>query len=199
MTYKLPEDLLFLTAYLKKLPGIGVKTAERFAFEFLNWPKQDLELFGSALKEIQDKVPPCSNCGCLTNQNQCVFCAAQDRDTSKLCLVSSPRDVFAIEATKSYQGLYHVIEHLLSPLDGRHATNLRLDRIEARIASNIREIIIAFDSTLEGDTTALYLKNHLSRPNLQISRLAFGLPVGSTLEYIDGGTLVRALAGRQSL
>jgi recombination protein RecR len=184
---KLPEDLLSLISLLKKLPGVGIRTAERFAFEFLSWPKADLETLSELLSSAQAKVPPCPECGCLT-------------DTSKLCLIASARDAFAIEATKCYRGLYHVIEHLLSPLDGRHASMLRLDRIEERIAKHsIREAIIAFDSTLEGDTTALFLKKHLgSRPELQVSRLAFGLPVGSSLEYIDGGTLTRALAGRQT-
>lgn len=196
---KLPNDLLSLAAYLKKLPGVGAKTAERFAFEFLAWPKEELETLGEILKEIRDKIPPCPICGCLTDRNDCPFCGETNRDSSQLCLISSPRDAFAIEATRSYRGLYHVIEHLLSPLDGRHASTLRLDRIEERIAKcAIRETIIAFDSTLEGDTTALYLKKCLSRPELKVTRLALGLPVGSSLEYIDGGTLTRAFAGRQS-
>jgi recombination protein RecR len=196
---KLPEDLLSLITLLKKLPGVGIRTAERFAFEFLSWPKEDLDALSELLSAAQGKVPPCPECGCLTNRGNCSFCGSA-RGTSQLCLIASARDAFAIEATKSYRGLYHVVEHLLSPLDGRHASTLRLDRIEERIAKHsIRELIIAFDSTLEGDTTALFLKKHLvSRPELKVSRLAFGLPVGSSLEYIDGGTLTRALAGRQT-
>jgi len=196
---KLPADLLALISYLKKLPGVGIRTAERFAFEFLGWPKEDLEAFSKLLKNAPETVPPCPVCGCLTDRTKCSFCESEARDTEQLCIISTPRDVFAIEATRCYRGLYHVIEHLLSPLDGRHASMLRLDRIEDRIAKHpIREVIIAFDSTLEGDTTALFLKKHLiSRPELKVSRLAFGLPVGSSLEYIDGGTLTRALAGRQ--
>lgn len=196
---KLPEDLVSLISLLKKLPGVGIRTAERFAFEFLTWPKADLDALSELLSSAQGKVPPCPACGCLTDRGICSFCGGV-RDTSKLCLIASARDAFAIEATRCYPGLYHVIEHLLSPLDGRHASMLRLDRVEERIAKHsIREVIIAFDSTLEGDTTALFLKKHLvSRPELKVSRLAFGLPVGSSLEYIDGGTLARALAGRQT-
>jgi recombination protein RecR len=196
---KLPEDLLALISYLKKLPGVGIRTAERFAFEFLGWEKEDLETFSELLRTAPDKVPPCLQCGCLTSRGKCPFCENGSREMEKLCIISSPRDAFSIEATGSYRGLYHVIEHLLSPLDGRHASMIHLDRIEERIARHaICEVIIAFDSTLEGDTTALFLKKHLiSRPELKISRLAFGLPVGSSLEYIDGGTLTRALAGRQ--
>ena len=197
---KLPEDLLCLISFLKKLPGIGLRTAERFAFEFLSWPKEDLKTLSDILKSAPEKVPPCPICGCLSDRGKCLFCQNETRDTHQMCLISSPRDAFAIEATRCYRGLYHVIEHLLSPLDGRHASALRLDRIEERITNHsIQETIIAFDSTLEGDTTALYLRKHLaSRPGLKMSRLAFGLPVGSNLEHIDGGTLARALAGRQS-
>ena len=196
---KFPLDLISLINFLKKLPGVGTRTAERFAFEFLAWPKNDLEGFSELLKTAPSHIPPCPECGCLTDRGKCPFCENAARDVQQLCLISSPRDAFSIEATRSYRGLYHVIEHLLSPLDGRHASTLRLDRIEERIAKHsISEVVIAFDSTLEGDTTALFLKKHLTvRPELKISRLAFGLPVGSSLEYIDGGTLTRAIAGRQ--
>lgn len=199
MSPKYPKDLLSLIGYLKKMPGVGVRTAERFAFEFLRWQKQDLNTLGSLLTEILDKVPSCQECGCLTQNGFCHFCQ-ETRDTSTLCILSSARDAYALEETRAYRGLYHVIEHLLSPLDGRHANQLRIDRIEERIAKHqIKEVIIAFDSTLEGDTTALYLKNELTKLPLQVSRLGVGLPMGSSLEYIDGGTLTRAFTGRQTL
>jgi len=196
---QLPNDLLVLISHLKKLPGVGTKTAERFAFELLSWPKDDLVILGDTLQTIREKISPCPNCGCLTPEsNICHFCQNTERDASQLCILSSPRDVYAIEGTRSYRGLYHIIENLLSPLDGRHIATIRVDKIEARIEKHsISEIIIAFDSTLEGDTTALYLKNLLTKPNVKVSRLAFGLPVGSSLEYIDSGTLTRSLVGRQ--
>lgn len=197
MAHKLPETLLTLIAHLKKLPGVGAKTAERFAFELLTWDKKSLESLSSVLIEFQDKIPPCKLCGCLTNKGDCSFC--KNRDTKSLCIISTPREAFSIEET-GYRGLYHVIEHLLSPLDGKHASEIRLDRIQERITQNgVEEVIIAFDSTLEGDTTALYLKNHLTQPNLSISRLGIGVPVGSSLEYVDGSTLARALKGRQTI
>jgi recombination protein RecR len=204
MAAKFPEHLTALIAHLKKLPGVGAKTAERFAFELICWPQHNLAELGEALKSIQGEIPPCLNCGCLTDRGACPFCntSSKDfgRDPSSLCILASPRDVYALEETKAFKGLYHVIEHLLSPLDGRHANELRIDRIEKRIAQHqVREVIIALDSTLEGDATALYLKNHLSSKNISVSRLAFGLPVGSSLEYIDGGTLIRAFVGRQSI
>lgn len=197
MAQRLPADLLSLITYLKKLPGVGTRTAERFAFEFLSWDPHTLSQLSSSLNTIRDKIPPCSTCGCLTSQGICHFCST-NRDPTTLCILASPRDAYALEETQTYRGLYHVIEHLLSPLDGHHASTLRLDRVESRL-SNVRELIIALDSTLEGDTTALYLKNALARPHLSISRLAFGLPIGGTLEYTDSNTLARSLTGRQIL
>jgi recombination protein RecR len=195
---QLPNELLSLVSHLKKLPGVGSKTAERFAFELLGWPKEALADFGGMLQTIQEKIFPCSVCGCLTQMGACPFCTSSNRDATQLCLLASPRDVYAMESTQSYRGLYHVIEHLLSPLDGRHIAALRVDKIEARISEHgISEVIIAFDSTLEGDTTALYLKDQLVKWNVKVSRLAFGLPLGSSLEYIDSGTLSRSLSGRQ--
>lgn len=195
----LPQEILFLTRLLKKLPGIGTKTAERFAFEFLLWEEKDLKELGNLLSHVKESVVACSACGCFKEkEKKCPFCT--QREESSLCIVASPRDVYAIEKTGHYRGLYHVIEHLLSPIDGRFAAGIRLDRIEKRISENqTKEIIIALDSTLEGDTTALYLKKHLEKFPLQISRIAFGLPVGSSFEYIDGGTLLRAFSGRQTM
>jgi len=196
MTQKYPETLNALISYLKKLPGVGTRTAERFAFELLRWKPEQLQEMGVLFAEVPKKIIPCTTCGCLTQENTCRFC--ENRDTNSLCILSSPRDAYAIEETQVYKGLYHVIEHLLSPLDGRHTANLRLDRIERRIEEHqVKEVILAFDSTLEGDTTALYLKQQLSKYSISISRLAFGLSVGSTLEYTDSGTLSRALSGRQ--
>lgn len=198
MHSKYPEALHALVSHLKKLPGVGIRTAERFAFELLRWKPAELAELGSQLTELPQKIIPCATCGCLTQENACKFCHSPLRDPSTLCILSSPRDVYSIEETKAFRGIYHVIEHLLSPLDGRHASQLRIEPIVQRIQQNgVREVILAFDSTLEGDTTALYLKEQLSTQPVSISRLAFGLPVGSSLEYIDGGTLARALFGRQ--
>ena len=200
MSSKFPESLTGLIAHLKKLPGVGAKTAERFAFELIGWNQHDLADLGDALKSIREKIPPCSTCGCLTDRGACRFCDLSSLDLSSLCILASARDAYSLEETRAFKGLYHVVEHLLSPLDGRHASQLRVDRIDKRIAAHqVREVIIAFDSTLEGDATALYLKNHLASKNVAVSRLAFGLPVGSSLEYIDGGTLIRAFVGRQSI
>ncbi len=195
---KYPEDLQILIAFLKKLPGVGARTAERFAFEMLAWPKQELARFAEQTASIQEKIPPCPVCGCLTQEGLCLFCSSPSRDALSLCILGNARDVYAVEQTRAFTGLYHIVEHLLSPLDGRHAADLNVGRIEQRILQNgVKEAVLAFDSTLEGDATALYLKERLQPLQIKITRLAFGMPVGSSLDHIDGGTLARALAGRQ--
>ncbi len=197
MALRYPKDLQQLISYLKKLPGIGSKTAERFAFQLLNWDQAELESLGHLLHKIQKVLAKCEICGALI-ESRCSFCNAQDRNQELLCIVSSARDIFLIEDTRSFCGLYHVIGPLLSPIDGHMPEHLHLETLKKRIKKNqVKEIIIALDSTLEGDTTALFLKEKLAEWNLEISRLAFGIPVGSSLEYTDEGTLARALCGRQ--
>lgn len=200
MSPKYPETLSALITHLKKFPGVGTRTAERFAFELIRWKPETLRELGATLAAVPTHILRCATCGCLTQEGACRFCDAATRSPHSLCILSSPRDVYAIEETGAFRGFYHVIEHLLSPLDGRHATALRVDRIEERIAQHqINEVILAFDSTLEGDATALFLKQELSKLGAQVSRLAFGIPVGSNLEYIDSGTLAKAFAGRQNV
>ncbi len=196
---KYPSDLLNLMAFLKKLPGVGSKTAERFAFELLRWSEKQLGDFGSLVASIKNKIHHCPECNCLMEENHCAFCDPARRDAQILCIISSVKDAFTLEETRSYRGLYHVLGGLLSPLDGRAPEHLQFDRLKNRIQTLcIKEIIIALDSTLEGDATALYLKQQLSSLGVSVSRLAFGLPMGSTLDFVDGGTLSRALTGRQS-
>jgi recombination protein RecR len=151
------------------------------------------------LCELKNTIRICPECGCLLQLDLCQFCDPKLRDNKKICIISSPKEVYLIEETHAYQGLYHVIDHLLSPVDGFSEADLHLDKLKKRLTMHpIEEVIIALDSTLEGDATALFLKNILTDRKLQISRLALGLPVGSSLEYIDGGTLARALMGRQN-
>lgn len=191
-----PSELLTLIAYLKKLPGVGRKTAERFAFYLLEWPSEDLNKFSNQLATLQEKISPCTTCGCLKDTEDCGFCDKELRDPSVLCLVSSPRDVYAIEETKAFRGLYHVLGGLLSPLEGRSIEQLALDKLEIRL-SGVNEVIIALDSTLEGDATALFLKQKIDTLGVKATRLAFGLPMGSSLDFVDYGTLEKAFTGRQ--
>lgn len=200
MTTKFPKDLLTIIAHLKKLPGVGEKTAERFVFQMLKWRDQDLKDLSKILFSIKENVIPCSICGCLfTKDTTCSYCDLEKRDPHKLCIVSSPKEVYAIETTSAYNGLYHVLDKLLSPFDGYGIEVLKLDALHKRLTDHpIKEVIIALDSTLEGDATALFLKKQLDTLKINATRLAFGLPVGSSLEYIDGGTLKQALIGRQT-
>lgn len=194
-----PSELITLIAYFKKLPGVGRKTAERFAFSLLEWDKDTLKKFAHQLESIQEKVYPCEECGCLKDQSLCSFCATELRDPSILCLVGSARDVYSIEETKAFKGVYHVIGNLLSPLEGRTISPLILNKLEKRLSrSPIKEIIIAFDSTLEGDATALFFKQKFDQMGIKATRLAFGLPMGSSLDFVDYGTLEKAFTGRQS-
>ncbi len=195
-----PIHLNKLIEVLKRLPGVGTKSAERFAFHMLSWPDDHLQEMGQVISDVPDQVQTCPECNCLANlQQPCSFCHNETRDRHIICLVASPRDAFAIERTREYKGLYHVLGGLLSPIDGRGPETLALHRLIHRIEQyNITEMVIALDATLEGDATALYLKQALAGHQLNISRLAFGLPLGSSLDYVDGDTLARALSGRNT-
>lgn len=196
--HKYPSELNTLIAYLKKLPGVGTKTAERFAFHLLEWPETELKEIAYHLNTLKEKIKHCPECHCLMDGGVCQFCSSSQRNRSQLCMISSAKDAFALEETGAFRGLYHVIGGLLSPIDGKTPEHLNLERLKKRVDElGIKEIIIALDSTLEGDTTALFLKEQVQTWGLNVSRLAFGLPLGSSLDFVDGGTLARALTARQ--
>jgi recombination protein RecR len=192
-----PDHLLKLIQVLRRLPGVGNKSAERFAFHLLTWSEEHLREFGSVVSATKDKLQQCAQCGCLMGSEGCLFCHSPQRHSDVMCVIASPRDVFAIEETQEYYGLYHVLDGLLSPLDRRGPEHLSIPKLKERlIGHQVKEVVIALDSTLEGDATALFLKQELANYPVHISRLAFGLPMGSSLDYVDGGTLARALSGR---
>lgn len=195
-----PNNLLKLIEVFKKLPGVGTKSAERFAFHLLTCSEKEISEMAKTIASVKVLFKNCVQCGCLIDEKGCSFCNNQQRNHKIICILASPRDVFSIESTREYSGLYHVLGGLLSPLDGKEAKHLHIEKLKNRILSlSVQEVIIALDSTLEGDTTALYLKRELAPLSRSISRLAFGLPMGSSLDYVDGGTLAYALAGRQQL
>ena len=194
---KYPPHLLRLIDVLRKLPGVGTKSAERYAFEMISWPKSKIEEMADVIQLSPTMLKHCHECGCLSDAAACYFCSTAQTRIPTLCVVAMPRDVFAIESTHEFKGIYHVLGSLLSPIDGTGPEKLNIQKLKNRISSlHIEEIIIALDSTLEGDATSLYLKQELEPLNLSISRLAFGLPMGSSLDYVDGGTLARALSAR---
>lgn len=195
---KYPSALENLIATLKILPGVGNKTAERFAFHLLNWAPETLMEFSQQLASLKEKIVECPQCHCFMDNKNCRFCDLTQRDGSILCIVSSCKDVYSIEETHSYKGMYHVLGSLLSPLDGRSLEKLNIKALMERVAQlQIREIILALDSTLEGDATSLYLKEKFNKVSIPVYRLALGLPMDSPLEYVDGNTLMQAFIGRQ--
>ena len=192
-----PTHLIKIIDSFKRLPGVGNRSAERFAFQLLDWKVDYLNEMAALLRELPHKLRRCDACGCLIGEESCPFCRTERAAVQTLCIVASSRDVFAIEQTGEFRGLYHVLGALLSPLDGIGPDKLPVRKIKERIAQHqIKEIVMALDATLEGDATALYLKRELESEGIQISRLAFGLPIGSSLDYVDGGTLARALSAR---
>jgi recombination protein RecR len=194
---KYPQHLLKLIDVLRRLPGVGNKSAERFAFQMLQWNQNHLEEMAAIIKEINTKLKHCENCGSLQGEEECRFCTDTRKSYKSICIIASPRDVFAIDETGEFKGLYHVLGGLLSPLEGLGPEKLNLQQLKQRIQEyQIKEVVIALDSTLEGDATSLYIKQELNSLGLNISRLAFGLPMGSSLDYVDGGTLARAFMGR---
>lgn len=194
-----PDHLLKLINVLRRLPGVGHKSAERFAFHLLDWPAGHLQELGQTVMEVKDKLKACQECGCLVDELACAFCDLTKRDSRVICVIASPRDAFTVEDTREYNGLYHVLGGVLSPLEKRGADLLSFEKLRSRIQTlNIQEVVIGLDSTLEGDTTSLFLKQELTHLNVRLSRLAFGLPMGSSLDYVDGGTLARALSGRSN-
>jgi len=182
---------------LKRLPGVGSKSAERYAFHMLEWPQEYLDEMTSTIRDIHQKLQQCDECGCLKDEQRCQFCTEERQQSQVICVISSIKELFPIETTGEYKGLYHVLGGLLSPLNGIGPDKLSIDSLKLRIEKwQIKEIVIALDSTLEGDATSLYLKKELGPLGITTSRLAFGLPMGSPIDYVDGGTLARAFAAR---
>lgn len=185
---------------LGKLPGIGPKSAQRIAFFVLQSPGFDPLPLANALGSIREKVTFCEVCGMLASESKCSVCLDSRRDNSTICVVEEPKDVWAIERTREYRGIYHVLGGALSPIDGVGPEELRIGSLLLRLRNGeIAEVIIATDPNLEGEATASYLSRALSETGVLVTRLASGLPVGGDLEYADEVTLSRAFAGRRHL
>jgi recombination protein RecR len=206
MSKHLPKKLQQLLAFLRKWPGVGQKTAERYLFEILKWKEDDIQNFSSLLIDLPKTIQSCPDCLALSEvvdqKVHCPFCHdLSRRDSSQLCIVADSKDCFHLEETNSFGGHYFVLGALLSPLKGVFPDNLPLEKHKLRIQNlNPEEIVFALDSTVEGDATVSYLKQFLSGyPKIAFSRIAFGIPLGSSLEYVDSGTLFRAMQSRLRL
>ena len=182
-----------------KLPGIGPKSAQRIAFFIIQNANYDPDNLSGLLETVRTKVKFCTICGMISDSETCGFCSDAKRNRSLICVVEEAKDVLAIERTREYRGLYHVLGGAISPIDGIGPDDLRISELLARLAdSSVTEVIIATDPNLEGEATATYLSRLLVQPGLSVTRLASGLPVGGDLEYADEVTLGRAFEGRRS-
>lgn len=187
-----------LVGELKKLPGIGERTALRLAFHLLKSP-QNVTALAESLCEVRDKVRPCSLCFAITENDPCAICSG-NRETGTVCVVENSQDLMALERSNAYHGVYHVLEGALSPLSGIGPSALRIGELLARVESGgVNEVVIATNFTVEGEATALYLTRLLKPLNVKISRLAHGIPLGSDIEFVDAATVQWALQGRNVL
>ena len=188
-----------LVAELGKLPGVGEKTAARLAFHILRAPPEDAAALAAAITEMRAKVSFCSVCWDFTEQDPCPICRDARRDSSLVCVVAQPQDVLAVERAGGYLGRYHVLHGVLSPLDGIGPGALRVAELVRRCSAEIKEVIVATNPSVEGETTAVYLAKLLQPLGVRCSRIATGVPMGGELEYADRLTLSRAISGRREM
>jgi len=189
--------LAALAEHFGKLPGIGRKSAQRLAYFTLNMPQSQAESFAQAILATRQSVRRCALCCDLTDHELCAVCRASNRDGSLICVVEDSRDVMAIERTREFKGLYHVLHGVISPLNNIGPEHLCVKELLARFEQNtVKEVIMATNPTVEGEATAMYLSRLIAPLGVKVSRLAYGVPVGATLEYADEVTLARALEGR---
>lgn len=192
--------LIILAEKFASLPGIGMKTAQRLAYYVMSMPEKEVEEFAAALVSAKKNVHKCKCCLNLTEREICPICSSDGRNHSIICVVETPKDVTAFERTREYHGVYHVLHGLISPLDNITPDKIHIRELIARIsAGNIKEVIMATNPTVEGDTTAMYIAGLLKPLGVKVSRLAFGLPVGANLEYADEVTLYKALENRNDM
>jgi recombination protein RecR len=199
------EPVTKLIDEFKRLPGIGHKSAQRLAFHILRIPQSDVERFVTALEEVKRKIVSCTVCNNLTDVDPCRFCASTARDRSMICVVEEPYNLVAVEKTRSYNGLYHVLHGSLSPIRGLGPEDLRLQNLLPRLRPEnndgveVREVILATNPNTEGEATASYISRLLKPLGVRVTRIAMGMPVGSDLEYVDEVTMDKALTNRHEM
>lgn len=196
----LPRSLAQLIKELNRLPSIGPKTAQRLAFHIVTCPRDKVQNLADALLEVKDKIRYCSICGNLTDEDPCALCSDERRNQSLICVVHGAQDILAMEKTREYKGLYHVLNGAISPMDGIGPDQLRIKELLERINGNtIKEVILATDPNVEGEATAMYLARLLKPLGVYVTKIASGMPFGGDLEYVDEVTLSKALEGRREL
>lgn len=194
------EPMSRLIEELKKLPGIGSKTAQRLAFHILRSSDEDAELLASAVRDVKTNLRLCSTCNNITDVDPCVYCSSATRNQRVVCVLEEPTNIAAIEKTKHFNGVYHVLHGSISPLHGVGPEQLRIANLMRRVESgDVDEVILATNPTVEGEATATYLSGRLRRAGLKVTRIAMGIPVGSDIEYADEITMLKAMEGRREL
>lgn len=200
MPIHLPGPVQQLLAALGQLPGIGPRSAERIALHLVQGDSGAAKNLAQAILHARDRIHNCSICGALTEADPCAICSESQRDASVVCVVERAVDIFSIEKSGAFRGKFHVLGGKISPVNGVTPEDLRISALEARLSREpIKEIVLALPTDVEGDATSFYLAKHLARDNVKITRLAYGLPAGSGLEYADELTLTRALEGRREV
>ena len=195
---KFAEPMVRLIDELKKLPGVGSKSAQRLAFHILRSSDQDAEALAIAVREVKASLRLCSVCNNITDIDPCAYCSSPTRNQRLVCVVEEPTNIASIEKTKHFNGVYHVLHGSISPLHGVGPEQLRIANLMRRVDS-VDEVIIATNPTVEGEATAVYLSGQLRRPGLKVTRIAMGIPVGSDIEYADEITMLKAMDGRREL
>ena len=194
------NSLSRLIEQFERMPGIGHKSAQRLAFHVLNLKKEEAEAFAKAILDSHEKIKKCTSCCNLCEDELCHICKNPSRDPSVICVVEDPRDVMAFERTREYDGTYHVLHGVISPMNGVGPEDITVKELLRRMGDGtVKEVIMATNPTVEGEATAMYISRLLKPMGVSVSRLAYGVPVGSDLEYADEVTLTRALEGRRSL
>lgn len=195
-----PDSIKNLVEAFKYLPGIGTKTAERLAFSVLNLEEEQVDFFSNSILEIKNKIHKCPECNGLTDEEICSICVDQNRDSRILCVVEDGKTIFLFEKLGIFRGKYHVLEGLISPLEGINPEDIGIEKLLNRLEKEqFEEIIFAFRPSIEGETTSLYIKRIVEGMHIKTSRLASGIPIGADIEFIDSLTLERALADRKSV
>ena len=190
------EHVTKLIEELGRLPGIGGRSAQRLAFHILNMPKENAQALAESITQAREKVKYCSKCCNLTDTDPCPICSSTKRDPNQIMVVESPRDMAAYERTNDYRGVYHVLHGLISPMDGVTPDDIRIRELMKRVNDDTEEVILATASTVEGDTTAMYIARLIKPFGVKVSRIAKGVPVGGELEYVDQITLAQAFKSR---
>lgn len=195
-----PKSIAALIEQFQKFPSVGPKSAQRMAFHLLKMPKTEVEKFAQSVIEAKENTFACDICFNMSSANPCEICRSTSRDRSTICVVAETKDLIAIEKTNEFFGLYHVLQGLISPIDGIGAEDVRIKELLHRLATDdVKEVILALSPSVEGEATSLYLNKLIKPFGIKITRIAFGIPVGADLEYADEITLARAIEGRREL